>query len=179
MPLEKARQLPLPYELKLKIKQMAVKKALRKQKFIMTFFNDLAQVQVGYHQSGMPFTWEIFYNYNLECPSIPLERSNCRCKLKYSIVRCCLNLENYTPLSIIFEGQEIELTQQLILDYDPLYQIVVTDPDQTDYFGRKIANCILNLYIQNSKKIYIEIHIISKPPEWDITGVRQAQHSIL
>ena len=64
------------------------------------------------------------------------------------------------------------------MDYGVLYQLIFSHPNQTDGFGRKLAVCVLNVFICDFK--FVELIIESKPPKWlNDGGVYPAQHSIL
>ena len=64
------------------------------------------------------------------------------------------------------------------MDYGVLYQLIFSHPNQTDGFGRKLAVCVLNVFICDFK--FVELIIESKPPKWlNDGGVYPAQHPIL
>ena len=75
-----------------------------------------------------------------------------------------------------YENEKISLTAQYLLDYGLVSQLVFSYPDQSDLFGRKLASCVLNTFI--SKNNYVDLHIVSKAPEWDLSGLLPAQHAI-
>lgn len=49
-------------------------------------------------------------------------------------------------MQIDYKEEKIILTLTLLLDYGLLGQIIFSDPDQTDQFGRKIATVVLNTF---------------------------------
>ena len=108
---------------------------------------------------GMSFIWHTHYdNTNNECPKfdplcreIPLERHDCKCALTYSICKANIDLERYRPVVIKFNNKSIELTPALLMDYELLYQLIFSHPNQTDGFGRKLAVCVLNAFIRDFK----------------------------
>nr|CAN70247.1 hypothetical protein VITISV_021083 [Vitis vinifera] len=170
------------------IRQMICEKAKAtgeaKQEHIMQFLADCSTF--GITIQGMSFTWISCYDntYN-NCPKtdplcreIPLERHDCKCALTYSICKANIDLDSYKPIVIKFNNESIELTPTLLMDYGVLYQLIFSHPDQTDKFGRKLAICVLNAFINDFKSV--ELIIESKPPEWSNDGgVYPAQHLIL
>lgn len=137
----KIRNLAIPHELQQYIKQQTVELAYSKQQYILSFIHDLAIN----HQiiPELSFVWETYYgndhkpscNLDETCRNVPLHRSNCKCKLSYSIVRCYINLDTYELLTLPYKNEMLELSAPLILDYGLLYQILFFDLDQTDLFG--------------------------------------------
>ena len=67
------------------------------------------------------------------------------------ICRVHTDLEIYNPVIINFDNKSIELNRTLLMDYGLVYQMIFTSPKQTDIFGRKLATCILNAFIQEYK----------------------------
>ena len=64
------------------------------------------------------------------------------------------------------------------MDYGLLPQLILSNPEQTNGFGRKLAICILNAFILEFKSV--ELIIESKPPESSNDGgVYLAQNIIL
>lgn len=49
-------------------------------------------------------------------------------------------------MQINYKEEKIILTLMLLLDYGLLGQIIFSDPDQTDQFGRKIETVVLNTF---------------------------------
>ena len=79
---------------------------------------------------------------------------------------------------IKFNNESIERTPAFLMDYELLYQLILSHLDQTDEFGRKLAVCVLNAFIRDFKSVELIIKI--KPPEWSNDGgVYPAQHLIL
>ena len=135
---------------------------------------------------GMSFIWITHYgNINNDCPKfdplcrkIPLERHDYKCALTYSICKANIDLDRYKLVVIKFNNEKIELTSALLMDYELLYQLIFSHPDQIDGFGRKLAICELNAFIRNFK--LVELIIESKPLEWsNDEGVYPVQHLIL
>ena len=135
---------------------------------------------------GMSFIWITHYgntnyespNLDLLCRETPLERHDCKCALIYSICKANIDLDRYKLVVIKFNNEKIELTSALLMDYELLYQLIFSHPDQIDGFGRKLAICVLNAFIRNFK--LVELITKSKPPEWSNDGgVYLAQHLIL
>ena len=134
----------------------------------------------------MSFNWISHYDntYN-DCPNIDhlwkeisLEMHDCKCTLTYSICKVNIDLDNYKPIVIKFNNESIELTPSLLMDYEVLYQLIFSHPDQTDGFGIKLAICVLNAFIRDFK--LVELIIENKPSEWSNDGgVYPAQHLIL
>ena len=155
-----------------------------KQEHIMQFLADCSTF--GIPIQGMSFTWISHYDntYN-NCPKtdplckeIPLEIHNCKCALTYSICKVNIDLDSHKPIIIKFNNESIELTPSLLMNCGVLYQLIFSNPDQTDGFGRKLAVCVLNVFIRDFKSV--ELIIESKPPEWSNGGgVYLAQHLIL
>ena len=93
---------------------------------------------------GMSFIWHTHYgNTNIEClkldplcREIPLERHDCKCALIYSICKANINLDRYRPIVIKFNNESMELTPTLLMDYGLLYQLIFSNLEQTDGFGR-------------------------------------------
>ena len=79
-----------------------------------------------------------------------------------------IDLDRYRPVVTKFNNESIELTHALFMDYELLYQLIFSHPDQTNGFGRKLAVCVLNAFIRDFKSI--ELIIKSKPPEWSNDG---------
>ena len=67
------------------------------------------------------------------------------------ICRVLTDLEIYNPVIINFDNKSIELNRTLLMDYGLVYQMIFTSQKQTDIFGRKLATCILNPFIQEYK----------------------------
>ena len=135
---------------------------------------------------GMSFTLITHYgNTNNDCPKfdplcreIPLEMHDCKCALTYSICKANIDLDRYKPIVIKFNNESIELTLTLLMDYELLYQLIFSHPNQNDGFGIKLAVCVLNAFIWDFKSV--ELIIESKSPEWSNDGgVYPAQHLIL
>ena len=155
-----------------------------KQEHIMQFLVNCSTF--GISIQGMSFTWIFHYDntYNncpktdLLCKEIPLKRHDCKCAFTYSICKANIDLDSYKLIIIKFNNESIELTSFLLMDYGVLYQLIFSNPDQTDGFGRKLAVCVLNDFIRDFKSV--ELIIESKPPEWSNDGsVYLAQHLIL
>ena len=134
----------------------------------------------------MSFIWYTYYgNNNTKCPkldplcrAIPLERQDYTCVLTYSICKINIDLDRYITIVIKFNNESIELTSTLLMDYELLYQIIFSNLEQTNGFGRKLAVCVLNAFILEFKPV--ELIIESKPPEQlNDGGVYPAQHIIL
>ena len=154
-----------------------------KQEFIMRFLADCS-IQ-GIHIQGPSIVWQTHYgNSTIECQKtdplckeITLERQNIKCTLTYSDCRVNLDLERYNPMIISFQEQSVELTPTLLMDYGLVYQMIFSNPEQTYNFGRKIARCVLNSFVQTYKSI--ELLVESKPPERSFNGgVYPTQHLI-
>ena len=61
------------------------------------------------------------------------------------------------------------------MDYEVLYQLIFVHPDQIDGFGRKLAVCVLNVFIGDFKSV--ELIIKSTHLEWlNDGGVYPTQH---
>ena len=155
-----------------------------KQKHIMQFLADCSTF--GITIQGMSFTWISHYDNtysncpktDLLCKKIPLERHDYKCALTYSICKANIDWDNYKPIIIKFNNESIELTHFFLMNYGVLYQLIFSHPDQTDGFGRKLAVCVLNVFIRDFKSV--ELIIESKPLEWSNDGgVYLAQHLIL
>ena len=149
----------------------------------MQFFADYSTF--GVTIQGMSFIWDAHYdNTNIDfpkldplCREIPLERHDCKCALTYSICKVNIDLDRYRPIAIKFNNESIELTFILLMDYELFYQLIFSNPEQTNGFERKLAVCILNVFIQEFKSV--ELIIESKPPEWsNDEEVYSAQHLI-
>lgn len=64
--------------------------------------------------SGLSFIWETYYdnehkpcrNIDQTCQVVPLNRSNYKCRLSYSIRCCCTDLERYEPIKLSYKNQE-------------------------------------------------------------------------
>ena len=64
------------------------------------------------------------------------------------------------------------------MDYGLLHQLIFSNPKQTNGFGRKLAVCILNVFILEFK--LVELIIENKPLEWSNDGgVYPTQHLII
>ena len=180
----KQKILNLPQDLRQIISQKAQVTGEAKQEHAMQFLADYSTF--GITIQGMSFTWISHYDntYN-DCPKIdplckeiPLERHDCKCTLIHSICKVNINLYSYKPIVIKFNNESIELTPSLLMDYGVLYQLIFSHPNQTDRFGRKLAICVLNVFIKYFK--LIELIIKNKPSEWSNDGgVYPAQHLIL
>ena len=93
---------------------------------------------------GMSFIWHTHYgNTNNDspkldplCREILLERHDCKCVLSYSICKANIDLDKYKPIVIKFNNESIELSPALLMDYGLLYQLIFSNPEQTDGFGR-------------------------------------------
>ena len=129
------REYPLPIHLIQKIRQDAAKSAIDKHVYIIKFLIDLAI-------------------------SVPLERFPCQCHLPSA----CIDLARYKPLEIQYKNEKIVLTPTLLLDYGLLGQLIFSDLDQIDSFGRKIATVVLNTFA-NTNNPFVELIIDSKPLE--------------
>ena len=111
-----------------------------KQEHIMQFLADCNTF--GISIQGMSITWISYYDntYN-NCPKIdplckeiPLERHDCKCALTYSICKVNIDLDSHKLIIIKFNNESIELTLSLLMDYGILYQLIFSNPDQTDGF---------------------------------------------
>ena len=82
---------------------------------------------------------------------ISLESHDCKCALTYNICKTNIDLDRYRPTVIKFNNKSIELTPTLLMNYGLLYQLIFSNPEQTDGFGRKLVVCILNVFIREFK----------------------------
>lgn len=80
-------------------------------------------------------------------------------------IQCCIDLGIYEPLKLHFKNEQIKLSAILLMDYGLVISTSFTDPDQTDFFGQKLVNCVLNTF--TIEENYVSLLIISKPPKWD------------
>ena len=165
----KQKILDFPQNLRQMINEKAQATGEAKQEHIMQFLADCSTF--GITIQGMSFTWISHYDntYNncpktdLLCKEIPLERHDYKCALTYSICKANIDLDIHKPIIIKFKNESIELTPSLLMDYRVLYQLIFSNPDQTDGFGRKLAVCVLNVFIRDFKSV--ELIIESKPPK--------------
>ena len=64
------------------------------------------------------------------------------------------------------------------MDYGLLKGVFLSDPDQTNNFGKTIALTCLHIFCKGYR--YVQIEINSKPPEWTLRGsIIPAQHVML
>lgn len=82
------------------------------------------------------------------CITIPLEKFACQCHLVYSIPLACIDLARYEPLEIQYKSEKIVLTPTLLLAYGLLGQLIFSDPDQTNLFGKKNSHSSLKDFCQ-------------------------------
>ena len=87
----------------------------------------------------------------------------CSCNKNFTISRVCLDLQYYSPISIIFKGEELLLTLEKLLGHGLVHQIICSDPNQVSQFGRKIALGLTQGFKMNKK--FANAIIISKAPE--------------
>ncbi|GLT29445.1 hypothetical protein SLA2020_043140 [Shorea laevis] len=175
----------LPDDSRQLIFQKAEASGHAKLKAIQQFLQQIAED--GTNRSGIGFTWDTYYSTTegrlKRCnrcegetaDGIPLDRYDCQCQLVYSICRVCLDLSSYEPIQFLYEGEIIELTPQLLLDYGFLYQLIFTKMADTELVGRKFAIAVLESMPPN----YIEALIQSKAPEWKGRHLLPAQHKII
>ena len=136
----KQKNLNLPPDLRQIINQNAQATGEAKQEHIMQFLADCNTF--GITIQGTSFTWITHYDntYNdcpkidLSCNVIPLERHDCKCALTYNICKANIDFESYRPVIIKFNNESIKLTSALLMDYGLFYQLIFSQPDQTDGF---------------------------------------------
>ena len=101
----------------------------------------------------------------------------CSCNKNFTISRVCLDLQYYSPISIIFKGEELLLTLEKLLGHGLVHQIICSDPSQVSQFGIKIALGLTQGFKMNKK--FADAIIISKAPEWVSSGkLVPAQHIV-
>ena len=95
---------------------------------------------------------------------LPLERLHCKCHLVYSIPRVCIDLQHFEPLCTEYQGKENSMTISTLLDHGFLKQLIFSDPDDTDFVGRKLAVCVNKLFIDGNR--FVVATLKSKMPKW-------------
>lgn len=96
----------------------------------------------------------------------------CKHNTCWIIFKVSIKQEKFDGLQI---GGEI-LSSAKLMDLGLVSQIIFSNPDQTDNFGRKLAICVCNLFSQETKKV--DVRISSIPPEWEGLFIQQAYHRI-
>ncbi|GKV35013.1 hypothetical protein SLEP1_g43335 [Rubroshorea leprosula] len=175
----------LPNDSKQLIFQKVEASGHAKLKAIQQFLQQI--VEDGINRPGIGFTWDIYYS-TIEgrfkrcnrcegetADGIPLDQYDCQCQLVYSICKVSLYLSSYKPIQFLYEGEIIELTPKLLLEYGFLYQLIFIKMADTDLVGRKFAIVVLESMPPN----YIEALIQSKAPEWKGRHLLPAQHKII
>ena len=101
----------------------------------------------------------------------------CKYNMNFTINRVCLDLQYYKLINISFKNEELILSPELLLDYGLVHQIVCSDPNQANNFGRKVVLGLIQGFKMNKK--FVDTIIISKAPKWVSDGcLLFAQHNI-
>ena len=75
----------------------------------------------------------------------------CKYNMNFTISRVCLDLQYYKPINISFKNEELILYPELLLDYGLVHQIVCSDPNQANNFGRKVVLWLIQGFKMNKK----------------------------